>query len=328
MDTTGAWSEMTEKLVGFTIFFMYSSEFEILCLQVLKCYINPIIAILGLTANALSMAIVWRSGLQKPSNILLIELAMADSMAMFFSINVSEILQFFDSRKKYSDLAGWQYDQRTAFFLYLVKSLFYFIGNWGAYVNTSIPVLITVERLVVLFYPMTFRKYITVSFAVYSVVLSFVFWLFWSVFCQYLIPFDYVRISNDTQMGIWKLSNYYQRNKDVIVLFNTYIFDCISSWVPVGFVCVGCLVMWIKVQITLANRRNLSSTQNVVKISTRTTKTLVATCLVFASTHILYSTVMYIFNPDLFMRDAIPVGLIIETMYTNKQSRPTQVITQ
>ncbi|KAK0057055.1 G-protein coupled receptor, partial [Biomphalaria pfeifferi] len=250
---------VTVMHVQFGEFFLWSSESERLLLMILKCYINPVISIVGLAANSLGMIILWRSGLDKTSNILLFGLTIADTCCMFFTINIAEMLLFFDPSKKFRNVAGWQYDRGTAFALYFLRSTFYFIGNWGAYVNTTIPAIITFERLAAIFLPLTFKKYITAKFAGVSVVASFLFWLPISLVYEDLTPFNYVPISNDSQIGIWTVSEYYSQRLDIIILMFNYIFDCMSSWIPVGFIGIGCLAIWVKVKITIKRRRLLQA---------------------------------------------------------------------
>ncbi|KAK0042671.1 G-protein coupled receptor [Biomphalaria pfeifferi] len=301
MNTNDETSEIPIQPLQFAEFYFTSSDNDRFFLLILKCYINPAISIFGLAANFLGMTILRSSGLNKASNVLLFGLALADSLAIFFTINVAEMLLFFDPTKKYPRLAGWQYDQNVSFILYLLRSAFYFVGDWGAYVNTTIPAIITCERLVAIFSPLHFKKYITAKFAVVSVVISFVFWIPLSAFFHYVTPFDYVRISNTTHMGIWKLSDYYINNSRVILIVNNYVFEIMSSWAPVCFVTVGCIAIWVKVKVTMKKRRNLGAADRCSNTSTRTTKTLLATCAFFASTHFLYSVLIYIFDPDFFI---------------------------
>nr|KAI8751842.1 putative G-protein coupled receptor [Biomphalaria glabrata] len=258
---------ITVMHVQFGEFFLWSSESERLLLMILKCYINPVISIVGLAANSLGMIILWRSGLDKASNILLFGLTIADSCCMFFTINIAEMLLFFDPSKKFRNVAGWQHDRSTAFALYFLRSTFYFIAK----------------------------------FAGVSVVASFLFWLPISLVYEDLTPFNYVPISNGSQIGIWTVSEYYSQRLDIIILMFNYIFDFMSSWIPVGFIAVGCLAIWVKVKITIKRRRLLQASFQGLKTSTRTTRTLLATCLVFATTHALYSVLIYIFDIDFFL---------------------------
>jgi Serpentine type 7TM GPCR chemoreceptor Srw len=299
----------------FSYIFNTSTTTEIFSLWLLKCYINPIISILGLASNSLGIVILWQSGLQKAPNVLLLGLSLADSMAIFDSINIAETLYFFDPSKKYPNVHGWQYDKDTALTLYLLKHICHFLGDWGAYVNTTIPVLITCNRLAAIYFPLTFRKYTTRRFAVVGIVLSFVCWLPWSVFHHFLTTFDYVRISNDTLMGVFKVSEIYSNRAEVIDIFDAYIFESMSSWIPVALVLAGCLAIWIKIRLSGKKRKELTSCSRRVA-STKTTRTLLASCMLFALTHILYSILIYIFNPDfVFFRRGYVVYEFMHLIY-------------
>ncbi|KAK0057099.1 G-protein coupled receptor [Biomphalaria pfeifferi] len=277
-----------------------NTSVETVSFRIMKSYINPVMSIFGFIANILSLAILVRSGLRKPSNVLLFSLSLADSMCILMTANVAEILSYFDPAKPDPSCRCWQYNYIVSLMLYVAKTVIYFICNWGCYVNTFLPVLITAERLAAVFWPIKFRRIVTITSTTASVILTFACWLPWCTFYQSLFTFDYVNISS-TFSGVWTNTRYYEDVSETVFLLNAYVFEILSSWVPISFVLVGCVAIWIKIKITLRKRRKMLSCNGNVQWSMRTTRTLLATCFVFVACHSLYSLFIYIFEPDLIL---------------------------
>ncbi|KAI8792452.1 G-protein coupled receptor [Biomphalaria glabrata] len=233
----------------------------------------------------MSVAILRRSGLRKPSNILLFGLVIADSMLQLMTINFSEILEYFGPDIKYPDLCGWQYDVGVNYFLVACAIAFYFISTWGQYVNTTIPMVITLERLLAVYMPMTFKKFVTPRTAKISVMFSFIVWLPWSMY--YLTVFN-VQVQRSEVMDFTSDALHIE-DLDVYNIFYYYVSDILSSWVPISFVSIGCLFIAFKVRRTLQERKKLTAKKESVKWSGRTTVTLLTTCAVFSVTHVIYS---------------------------------------
>ncbi|KAK0040131.1 G-protein coupled receptor [Biomphalaria pfeifferi] len=117
---------------------------ELLVIFSLQCFINPGLSIIGFITNMLSLAILHRSGIHKLSNILLFGLVIADSLwtTMYFAM----ILNFFGPNKYFKMLCGFQYEETLNLFLAYSEEVLFFLGYWGRYVNTLIPIFITLER--------------------------------------------------------------------------------------------------------------------------------------------------------------------------------------
>lgn len=206
----------------------------------MKCYINPITSIFGFFANLMSLAILVRSGLKKSSNILLFGLALADSMCMLMTVNIAEILSYFDPAKSNPKYCCWQYDYIVAYILYMLFTAAYFIGGWGCYTNSFIPVFVTAERLAAVFWPITFSRKITKTTAAVWVISAFMFWLPYCTLYLCIYSFEYVNISNILIGGRTHASFLKDFDIDSLYLLDSYVFEALSSWVPFSFVIVGC----------------------------------------------------------------------------------------
>lgn len=61
-------------------------EIEIIY-QIMKCFVNPSISIVGLIGNILSICILIQSGFKKPSNVFLLALTISDSLYLIRPIS-------------------------------------------------------------------------------------------------------------------------------------------------------------------------------------------------------------------------------------------------
>ncbi|XP_013089010.2 uncharacterized protein LOC106073087 [Biomphalaria glabrata] len=267
---------------------------ELMLFKILSCCVNPLISVLGFIANMVSIAILRRSGMSKPSNILLLGLVLADSMNQLLTVNYGDILAQLGPNKRYPQLCGWQYGAGLNFFLMIFRNVFFFLGNLGQYVCTVFPVLITIERLLAVFMPITFTKIVTPKTAVICVVLAFFFWFPWILFYMIYNDVYFIEFPEGDNSMYFAISARLLPIMDTFVLLNYYVFDSLESWVPIIFVTGGCVLVWIKVKVSLSKRRKLMPSQKQsIRWSPRTTRTLLITCFVFSVTHIIYSFINY-----------------------------------
>ncbi|KAH9494417.1 hypothetical protein Btru_022078 [Bulinus truncatus] len=69
--------------------------------QNMECYVNPVFSYFGFIANVLCLSILKRSGLSKPSNILLFGLVNADIMCLMMTMNYALPIMYFGPDKLY-----------------------------------------------------------------------------------------------------------------------------------------------------------------------------------------------------------------------------------
>ncbi|KAK0064426.1 G-protein coupled receptor [Biomphalaria pfeifferi] len=265
--------------------FTWTPPVELSIIKALKIYIFPLMFLIGFSANMMSVAILKRSGLKKPTNVLLLGMVIADSMVLLQGINFAELLSCLGPNYEYPKYCGWQYGVLVNYFLLACDILTYFFVEYGIRVNTTIPILITLERFLAVYMPMTFKKIVTTKSAMISVIAAYVVWLPWPVF--YLSMFRYfiqlekimlfaIGFQRDNQLEIYTLLNY-----NVVPFF--------STWMPIFFIGIGCILISIKVKVTLSRRKQMTSKQDSATWSARTTRTLLTTCLfLFMSTIISF----------------------------------------
>ncbi|KAI8779087.1 G-protein coupled receptor [Biomphalaria glabrata] len=273
---------------------------ELLVIFSLQCFINPGLSIIGFITNMLSLAILHRSGLHKPSNILLFGLVIADSWCLFTTMNFAMILNFFGPNKYFKMLCGFQYEETVNLFLAYSEEVFFFLGYWGRYVNTLIPIFITLERNLAVFKPMTFKAIVKKQAAITVVVLSFVFWLPWTLFYSALTEIINWSLTDEITWTTVIQNLFFYENMEIITFFEIYVVDCLVSWIPLSVISIGCCVLGIKVKLTLLKRRRFNSAKKLMW-SPRTTLTLMTTCFVFTTTHAVASLIQYLAPCDIYV---------------------------
>ncbi|KAI8785553.1 G-protein coupled receptor [Biomphalaria glabrata] len=272
--------------------FISDSYLQYMFVYAMWCFVNPGISILGLVANMLSLEILRRSGLHKPSSILLFGLVIADSMCLFITMNYGLIVLYYGPNKRYPILCGFQYTDAANYFLAVSVPIFLCIGYWGRYVNTLIPILITLDRLLAVFKPMTFKSLITAKRTLIVVLLSFLLWFPWTLFyCAWnRIEARTVGTVSYVYFGIGKI---FQENMELVTMLEQYVIDTLISWIPLTIIILGCGVLSIKIKMALLKRKALTSSGTKITWSRRTTRTLMLTCLIFTVTHVAVSFILY-----------------------------------
>ncbi|KAH9500509.1 hypothetical protein Btru_072105 [Bulinus truncatus] len=267
---------------------------QLILYKVVFCFVNPVLAVTGFGANMLSIAILRHSGLNRPSNILLLALVVADSMSQMLIMNYGLIIELFGPDMEFPVQCGWQYDIEINYFLLVSHIMFFFFGTWGQYVSSSIPVIITLERFLAVYMPITFKSVVTVKTSILCATFVFIFWLPWVVF--YLGLFQ--ASTQSSKIMLFSRTASLLSDETIFTLFYYYICDNLSSWFPESLVIVGCVIIGIKVKITLSQRRQLTSSMRPVKWSSKTTKTLLATCAVFSMTRSTGSICNYLISEN------------------------------
>ncbi|KAK0057129.1 G-protein coupled receptor [Biomphalaria pfeifferi] len=264
----------------------------------MKCYVNPSVSMCCLLLNLLSVVIFVRAGLRKPTNVFLFALSFADFMSQAVSLNFAQILRFFGPDKPLPMLKAWQYPYDVSYVLYVCDCLWDFVGYWGMYVQSSIPVIISFERIIAVFWPLHLRKWVSFKTAFAIVLAAYVFWLPWMIYSQTFTGFWFF-YDKPYYFSTRGESFYFFQNMPWIIFFNTKIFQNLSSWVPVSLVLAGCVAIALKVKMTLNKRRLLTTNSESKRWSSKTTRALVSVCLFFTVTHGIYCAVVYVFANDI-----------------------------
>ncbi|KAK6960455.1 G-protein coupled receptor [Biomphalaria glabrata] len=250
---------------------------------ILLCYVRPAMCFLGFIANSMSLAILQRNGLYKQSNILLFGLVIADSAYLVSGMNFAMIISYFGPNKLYPTLCGYQYEEVLDYFLQISNILINIIGTWGHFASTTIPVLITLERILALFKPINFKALVTANKTTALVICSFVVWLPW-IFLTFSSTVIYKVKLTPTVTYMLALAQKSDLISHVSVI-DKYFIRNVVSFTTLAFITFGCGAIWVKMKLTLKQRRKIASSRNNSSWSPRTTRTLVLTCFIFVLVH-------------------------------------------
>ncbi|KAI8786172.1 G-protein coupled receptor [Biomphalaria glabrata] len=270
---------------------------QYLLFQALEYYVNPILSIIGFSANIMSLIILRKSGIHKPTNILLFALVIADCMCVLMTMDYSLPILYFGPNKLYPMNCGFQYHDFVNYFLAITGLICTFVGFWGQYVSPFIQLCISFERLFAVYAPLTFKKFVTRKRAFVCIVVCFMSWLPWTIFRMCIYDIYKQRISRDVNFVIIDLNTFYNKNKEIIDFLEMIVVDTLVSWIPLVLVTSATFAILIKVNIALKNRRKLTSSSNKVTWSPRTTRTLLTTSVVFIICHACGSLIIYL-SPD------------------------------
>ncbi|KAI8750474.1 G-protein coupled receptor [Biomphalaria glabrata] len=223
----------------------------------------PIVSILGLFGNSVSILILYKSGLQKSSNILTFALAVADSTYLLGINNIS-LKIYLDVYAQY----GYFYAEDVAMLLYVTFHLFVLLETVGKVASMILPPLIIVERFTAVFFPLHFSSVITSARVKAAVTLMFPLGLpayfFYLPMTTYTYSFD---ITYNVSVGYILKSDTFTHDSEVFTLISE-IYTTFCGPVCVGFVILGCILISIKIQIHDKKRAKLS--QSLMQQTPRT----------------------------------------------------------
>lgn len=240
--------------------------------------VYPVIGVIGMIVNSISLVLLGKSGLDHSSNVLLFCLTLADMLCLLNALNIPFIMSGPTS------WGVWSAPYMEAAFLAGLCLLLFVAGQLGSVTSTYITILITCERMIAIFCPIRFKSLVT-PMKVWSTGLSgFIFWCPWVIYMKFKeINFIYGVDSNVTG-GIYASESGLHDNVYVTLKMKVYV--CFSHIVPFVLVTLGCAIISLKLA-TARRRRRLLTGVNKKQVSTnRTTKTLLMVCLVYSLMHV------------------------------------------
>nr|KAI8752574.1 putative G-protein coupled receptor [Biomphalaria glabrata] len=283
------------------ISFIFSSSSGLL--QNLKYFVNPTLALLGLCQNILCVLVLRKDGFSKTSNINLLSVIVAGSFQQMLSVNVAEVLEFESGLDMYEEVEELTCVKKKDYVLQTFKHIFLFLGTWGQYVFSSTFMLITIERVLVVFLPFTFKDYVKKKYMVAGLFTIFLIWLpfvMFKIICLYgfeiLLTYP-IKESYKVDLSWLADCHYLATNIAITILV-------LGKCIPLVLVLLGSLVIAIRIKITLNKRSKLTSLPHKLSWSMQTTKVLLATCLLFSISDVLqyilsYVAVHFITDPDI-----------------------------
>ncbi|CAG5120242.1 unnamed protein product [Candidula unifasciata] len=241
--------------------------------------ILPCISVLGIAGNVTGIIALAREGFRKCSNVLLFSLSISN---LIYLIGVNKIFEYIYTSRNPSGFYFSEAVNYTCYILYLVWGL---LSSLGGLTCPLIPLLITVERILVIFYP--FKAFLILTPRRIIILLI----------CVYVLLTIYML---GTLLTIIQLKTYVIKNvsKAVIVrsdlLRNPIIDDLftflrdltnyLTGIIPLSLITVGCGIIGLKIIHVTKRRQKLTSKQikaNTKHGITKTTKTLLKICLLY-----------------------------------------------
>lgn len=246
--------------------------------------VYPIIGTLGMIANIISVIVLVHSGLNKPSNIFLLVLAVADSIALLGAINIPHIMahvpKYFGFGYK-----GWLYSPESSFIYFTFSATFACLYAYGLYVSAIICTFITLERIVAVYLPLHFTNIVTPTRAWLACCGAFLFWLPYLVYTgMRWYAFAYIR----PVYGVILYFSQYRKRDSMNFTLDLYFGNIFGKFIPLGIVLGGSILISIKVAMTLRKRQQMVAASSKVATSgSRTTTTLLLVCFTFTVTKII-----------------------------------------
>ncbi|XP_005111962.2 uncharacterized protein LOC101850690 [Aplysia californica] len=257
-----------------------------LAVYILIAGVLPVIAAFGIAGNVMSVCVLIRHGLDKSYNVMLVALACSDSSflaSMFFYGFVAA--------------AGFQYPRNRGSFHFVFFEVVRVLDYGGGWVSFSMPVFITSERLLAVFFPLSLSRIVSPRRTSVAVVCLFVFLYGLMIFLtvRESLAYDYIRQYGGTNQSEGLIEAAIYRNTldatDVIREFSKVVYGPF----PICFVFGSCIILAIKIK--MANRKRSQMTGGGNKgsgSSARVTATLLVVCMVYT----VCSSIVFLCHSD------------------------------
>jgi hypothetical protein len=245
--------------------------------------IYPIISIIGIAANVSSVVIISRKGFKISSNILLVALAVSDILFLIGLNNFVRTIIFL------SDLQALLFSETINYVFYIFYSMFSMFYNIGVSGSMLIPVLITGERVLAVFTPLTFARIVTPIRTVCVISFITIIIIICSIYND-LVCLEFKQISvQGVSIGVFFYTEQYMTDvKNGLYEVFAECFNNMTGAVPVVLVTVGSVAIGAKVSIINNKRKQLTSggvpttkKQTSQTNVSKTTKTLLSICILY-----------------------------------------------
>ncbi|GFS24661.1 FMRFamide receptor-like Protein [Elysia marginata] len=250
----------------------------------------PTLCILGVAGNSISLVVLYKQGFKKSTNILLFALAISDILFMIGAQGPAKLMYEWGR-------GGLWFPEREARVLYYFYHVFDYI-NWTAGpMSMGLPILITAERFVAVFFPLKFHTIVTRRRTLVSVIVLIVFTYLPQIYIRFWFRFDYVWDPKyNASVGLSVRTDLYYDQQYLSWLLG-HFYAAIGYFVII--VGTGTLAIGIRISLAAAQRKRMmagkamkgepggaaSSHANVthgnIRAPSRTTKTLLALCVFY-----------------------------------------------
>ncbi|CAL1536890.1 unnamed protein product [Lymnaea stagnalis] len=245
-------------------------------LRILMLGVTPAISLFGITGNVFSIVILYKHGLRKCSNILLISLAVSD---FTFLIGFNSVPKFL--YEVVNEVDGFRFSLEASYVLYYSYHVFHTMDYASGGISLTLPMFITVERLVAVFLPLKFHQIVTPTRTWWVVVLVSAFWYVYFIHTSLFVGFSYEHnVEFNRSIGVLTRSAYHYSNIQTVGILEETM-SYLMMKIPPVFTMLGCVVIGVKVKMASSKRQKMTSKGGKSESSNRTTKMLLAVCAVY-----------------------------------------------
>lgn len=253
-----------------------------LAMIILMLVITPAISAIGIVGNVCSILVLAKQNFRKCSNILLLGLAITDIMFLIGFNSVPKIVYTVWGKQTFP------FSYYASEVLFICFELFLVIDYSSGYISITIPMLITIERLITIFLPLQVSQIITPKRTLFSVSCVFIFWYVNIIYTVFWFSLSDKHNFQENRTGyVIVRSPLFVHDKAAVFTIEE-VWTYLSMRIPPVFTFLGSVVIGAKLKMTLAKRRRLTG-NNSQRSMLQTTKTLLAVCMMYMITCLVIS---------------------------------------
>ncbi|XP_059144798.1 FMRFamide receptor-like [Physella acuta] len=263
-----------------------SDEQTALVLKVLMYGLIPAVSLFAVVGNVFSIVVLMRHGLRKCSNILLVSLAVAD---IHFLVSYNSVPKVLYEAVGGHRFVGFSPSDMNVLFVFFV--IFTFYDYAFGLLGLTLPMLITIERLLMIFFPLNFHRILTPGRTWLAVAVLSVYYISMFIFASFLMELQYVtdNSTNETVGVIVHSKLFYENFHLISFLQDLLVYS--SFIIPPIFTIIGCVIIFIKLKMTSMTRKRMTSATHR---GSRTTRMLLAVCAAYTLTTSFQALPLYI----------------------------------
>ncbi|CAL1525854.1 unnamed protein product, partial [Lymnaea stagnalis] len=213
----------------------------------------PLISILGLAGNTVSMMILYQNGLRKCSNILIFYLAVADTIYLL-GINNFPLEIYLNLNVRF----GYFISEACAYSLYCLFHVFVLMETMGKVVSMILPTLIIAERFTAVYFPLKFTRIFTVRRVRISAIALFPLGLPVYILFYPMTVFVYtLDTARNESVGLILKSRTYGGDAQLFTAVSE-VYSALCGPCCVGFVSLGCVLISARIRLQMRQRKSMS----------------------------------------------------------------------
>lgn len=260
---------------------IYPTIFKILVLVV-----TPTVSALGIVGNCFGVIVLLKQGLRKSSNILLVVLALSDIVFLVSFNGERLILYHLIDLQTFRELS----DQTCGDVMVIFYICFYFDYSSGT-ISSTLPTLVTMERLVAVFFPLDFHRIVTTRRPWLIVSFMCLTWLAFLIYPSFFLRLRIVYSINNISTAIID-HQYRTGSNSALEILEHFLLYSAMTLSPI-LTALGCLIISLKLRFETAKRKKMTAREIS---SNRTTLMLLAVCVMYVVTCAIMSLPIYLPN--------------------------------